>query len=155
MQVAGFNTSFSDLLGIKSSQVNLSNLKNSGITSDNILENIGQYLVIFLIVTALFLAAGLLMMIPFFRKNLYEKFMKILKSFRFNNSILFISGVWLDFAFSISTQILVQKNKNWKFENISKINMILTWVILLFCMIIYIIFCFVMLSKNVNNLENE
>ena len=70
--MAGFNTSFSDILGIKSSQVNLSNLKNSGITSDNILENISQYLVIILIVIALFLVAGLFMMVSFLKKKLSD-----------------------------------------------------------------------------------
>ena len=38
--MAGINHNIEDILNIKSSQISLSNLKNSGITSDNILENI-------------------------------------------------------------------------------------------------------------------
>ena len=68
---------------------------------------------------------------------------------------MYVTVAFIDLSFSFVTQILIQKNMNWKFQSVSKSSMIATWVILLSGQVGYIIAFFVVLHKNQNNLQNK
>ena len=74
---------------------------------------------------------------------------------KFKTVIIYITGVFIDLSFSVVTQILAEKDDNWKFENESISGVILTWVILLSCQAGYIFASFIILLKNQENLEDE
>ena len=68
---------------------------------------------------------------------------------------MYVTAAFIDLSFSVVTQILVQKNQNWKFENESKFSLIITWVFLLGGLVGYTTSCFIILLKNKDNLENK
>jgi hypothetical protein len=103
---------------------------------------------IILVAIILLLIFATLLIIPSLREKVKEIIKKILRDLKFNTVIMSITGAFLDLSFSLVTQILVNKNENWKFKNESKSSVIATWVFLLACLVGYIAACFIVLFKN-------
>ena len=67
-----------DILKIKSYEITLSNLINSGVTTDSILINISQYVLIILIVIILIFIIWLFSLIPIINQKVKNLFAIIL-----------------------------------------------------------------------------
>ena len=130
------------------------NLQNSGISSDNIIINISQYLLIIIAAIILVSILAALFMIPYLREKVKELIIYILRDLKFKTVILYITGAFLDFSLSVVTQILVNKNENWKYIDKSKSSLIATWLIMFVLLVGYISACFFVLFKNRNNLRD-
>ena len=126
------------------------NLQNSGISSDSIIINISQYLLIIIAAIILISILAALFMILYFE----ELIIYILRDLKFKTVILHITGAFLDFSISVVTQILVNKNDNWKYIDKSKSSLIATWLIMFVLLVVYISACFFVLFKNRNNLRD-
>ena len=79
--------------------------------------NISQYLLI-LVVAIIFVAMlASLIIIPCLREKIKEILKKVFVDLKFKKIIISVTGAFLDLSFSLVTQILVNKNGNWKFKN--------------------------------------
>ena len=108
-----------------------------------------------LIVAGFFLLLTTLLVIPCIRLKIIELIKKIIRNLKFKTPIMFITTVFLDFSFSLITQILVFKNQNWKILNSSKIGVIFTWIIFSGFLVGFIILSYKILEKNKKNLANK
>ena len=103
MKMVGIKKTLGDLFKIESYEINVSNLQNSGVTSDSILINISQYLLIIIIAFAAFMIMLFLLIVPCLREKVNKLIKSIMLALKFRTVITYITGIFLDLSFSFVT----------------------------------------------------
>ena len=74
-----------------------------------------QYILILVVAIIFLTILASLIIIPWLREKVKEILKNIFRELKYKTIIISVTGAFLDLSFSVVTQILVNKNENWKF----------------------------------------